>query len=142
MDDAITEKICKHALWLVQDSDGERADLRWADLRWADLSGARLPDFQLPDGELVVYKKLFGGTICTLRIPAEARRTASLVGNKCRAEYAVVIYGGGYSYHTTEFRYLPGETVRPDYYDDDPRIECSHGIHFFRTRKEAEEYRN
>ena len=32
----------KHALWLNNDPEGERADLRGADLRWADLRGADL----------------------------------------------------------------------------------------------------
>ena len=42
----------KHKLWLIDNSDGQRADLRdadllgadlrWADLRWADLQGADL----------------------------------------------------------------------------------------------------
>jgi len=30
--------------------------------------------------------------------------------------------------------------VKPDSFDPDPRVECSHGIHFFMTRKEAEAY--
>ena len=36
--------------------------------------------------------------------------------------------------------YRVGEIVRPDSYDPDIRVECSHGIHFFITRKEAEDY--
>lgn len=34
-----------------------------------------------------------------------------------------------------------GKIVRPDKYDSDPRVECTHGIHFFLTREEAEAYR-
>lgn len=30
--------------------------------------------------------------------------------------------------------------VRADKYNDDPRVECTGGIHFFLTRQEAEEY--
>ena len=41
-----------------------------------------------------------------------------------------------------ETDYIPGQITKPDSYDDDPRIECSHGIHFFLTRKEAEEWSN
>ena len=36
--------------------------------------------------------------------------------------------------------YRVGETVRPDSYDDNPLVECTHGIHWFATRAEAEEY--
>jgi hypothetical protein len=36
--------------------------------------------------------------------------------------------------------YTQGAMVYPDKYDDDIRIECTHGIHFFITKREAEEY--
>ena len=45
----------KHKLWLIDNSDGQRADLRdadllgadlrWADLRWADLQGHDRPGY-------------------------------------------------------------------------------------------------
>jgi hypothetical protein len=38
------------------------------------------------------------------------------------------------------FIYQVGATVYPDSWDEDRWNECSHGIHFFITRKEAEEY--
>ena len=31
--------------------------------------------------------------------------------------------------------YRVGETVRPDSYDDNPLVECTHGIHWFATRR-------
>jgi hypothetical protein len=37
------------------------------------------------------------------------------------------------------FFYRQGETVRPDSYSDDIRLECAPGIHFCLTREEAEE---
>ena len=141
------------------------ADLRWSNLSGADLRGADLteahlteanltdailPDFQIPQGvDLVVYKKGQQDSILTLKIPAAARRTASLVGNKCRAEYAEVLeiqdaegnsirsVGGWRGFN---FIYTVGETVRPDEYDSDIRIECTHGIHFFQTREEAVDF--
>lgn len=59
------------------------ANLRGANLRGADLLNATLPDFQIPqDVEIIGYKKISTGVI-TLKIPAEARRTACLVSNKC-----------------------------------------------------------
>ena len=36
--------------------------------------------------------------------------------------------------------YRNGELTYPDSYDDDIRVGCSHGIHFFITKAEAEEW--
>jgi hypothetical protein len=44
------------------------------------------------------------------------------------------------SKHDMDTIYKAGVVVHPDKYDDDIRVECTHGIHFFITRKEAEEY--
>jgi hypothetical protein len=118
------------------------ANLYGANLKVADLRRAKLPAFQITPQGFPVYgfKKLADGTICTLLIPAEAKRTASLVSRKCRAEYVVVVGGEGVSRHDKSIVYKVGETVRPDYYNDDIRIDCTSGIHFFQTRKEAEAY--
>ena len=133
------------------------ANLRWADLRWADLSGANLswanlsganlPRFQIPQtGTLDVFKKV-AGKIVSLRVPAKAKRMISLVGRKCRAEYVKVldIDGGGPVTsdgmgNGVETAYEVGKIVKPDSYDDDIRVECSHGIHFWLTLEEAEEW--
>jgi hypothetical protein len=68
----------------------------------------------------------------------------SLVGRKCRAEYAEVLEligcTVGVSRFNDSFSYVVGTIVRPDKYDPDIRIECSFGIHFFLTREEAENY--
>jgi hypothetical protein len=126
-----------------------RANLAGADLADANLDGAKLPGFQVPqEGTLIVWKKLAQGALCKLAIPAEAKRTGSLVGRKCRAEFAHVLMildatgtetDQGWSLHT-KFVYVKGETVRPDSYNDDVRIECAGGIHFFLSREEAEAY--
>ena len=117
------------------------ADLGGAVLRDAVLRDAVLPAFQIPqEGELIVWKAV-GGGVCKLRIPPDAKRTASLVGRKCRAEWAEVLEGGGPGLHNPSVMYRAGETARPDKYDDDIRVECTHGIHFFQTREEAEAYR-
>ena len=128
----------------LRDADLRGAELRGANLIGASLSGAKLPAFQIPqEGSLIVWKTC-GGTLVRLRIPPGAQRTASLVGRKCRAEYAEVLSIVGAdvacSSHDKSVVYRPGETVHPDSYDDDPRVECTHGIHFFMTREEAEEY--
>ena len=122
-----------------------RANLAGANLARAYLAGAKgikPPAFQIPqEGELIVWKKLSGGNLCKLRIPPEARRTASVVGRKCRAEFAEVLEGSGRSWRTDGdhvIDYSPGATVRPDSYDDNPLVECAPGIHFFLTKEEAE----
>lgn len=123
------------------------AGLGGADLRGADLGGANLPDYQISSGELDAWKKI-NGCIVQLLIRREWRRTGSLIGRKCRAERALVVgitgpegserqqITGGYA----NFTYRVGEVVEPDRYDDNPALECTHGIHFFLTREEAVNY--
>jgi hypothetical protein len=130
-------------------ADLQRAYLQGADLQGANLQGADLPHFQIPDGDLIVWKKGRNGEIIKLLIPKEAKRTASLIGRKCRAEYADVLeinkngkQVGGCQCWNKDYtlEYEVGKRVIPDFYDDDIRIECTHGIHFFQTRQEAEEF--
>ena len=115
------------------------ANLKGADLRGANLKGANLPDFQIcpQEGSFIAYKKVDTGVI-KLKIPANAKRTSSLVGRKCRAEFVEVLEGSGRSGRAGLYR--EGEFVYPDSYDDDIQVECTNGIHFFMTRKEAEEW--
>ena len=118
------------------------ADAYLADAYLARAKNIKLPAFQIPqEGELIVYKKLHNGAVCKLRIPPESRRTASVVGRKCRAEFAEVIEGEGKSWRTDGdhvIDYAPGTVVNADKYDDNPLVECAGGIHFFLTREEAE----
>ena len=152
----------EHAKWLKGEG-GERADLRsanlssadlrsadlyGADLRSADLRSAKLTGFGIPDeGELIVWKKV-QDKLVKLAIPPESKRIGSLIGRKCRAEFVRVIsIEGGEPVESNgcgngpSTRYVVGEIVRSDSFDDDIRVECSHGIHFFLTRKEAEDWR-
>ena len=127
------------------------ADLSSANLRFADLSSAnlRFADLRklyairtvLPEGDLIGYKKLRCGTICKLRIPADAKRVGGLVGRKCRAEFAVVLEGEGFSKHDPQFEYTVGQVVKPsEAFNDSLVSECESGIHFFITRQEAKDY--
>jgi hypothetical protein len=122
-----------------------------ANLRGANLSGAYLSDvknfaFQIiPDeGAFVGWKKLKNGVIAKLEIPADAKRTSTPIGRKNRAEFVRVLelFGAeeGLSQHDGKTVYRVGEIVRPDSYNDDIRLECTNGIHFFVTRAEAEAY--
>ena len=129
----------------LKGADLSGAYLRGADLRGAYLKEAKLPAFQIPQtGTLTVWKSCHG-VLVRLLIPAKAKRTASLVGRKCRAEYAKVLWTAEPSPRSGKFgsatpiTYMTGEIVRPDKYDPDPRVECTHGIHFFLTKEEAGE---
>ena len=123
------------------------ANLNGAGLNGANLDRASLENvkglaFQIPqEGELIVWKKVMGG-VCKLRVPPEAKRTATPVGRKCRAEWVEVLEApdDGRGLHNTAVVYRAGEVVRPDKYDPDIRLECTHGIHFLLTREEAEAY--
>ena len=120
----------------------EGANLRGADLEGANLEGAKgLAVFSvLPAGDLIGWKKTTAGLV-KLRIPTEAARVNAYGSRKCRAEFAEVLEAppNAGSLHDGT-RYGVGTIVRPDRYDPDPRVECSHGIHFFITRDEAEGY--
>ena len=126
-------------------ADLSRADLSGADLSGADLSGAKDADYAiaqtriLPEGDLIGWKKLYGGTIAKLRIPAEARRSHAF-GRKCRAEFVDVIEGEGISSHDRKTKYAPGLRVTCDKWDENWQEECAGGVHFFITRLEAENY--
>jgi Family of unknown function (DUF5758)/Pentapeptide repeats (8 copies) len=117
------------------------ANLSYAYLSDANLSGAKLPHFSIcpEEGGFIGWKKVQGEVVLKLYIPPSAKRTSTLVGRKCRAEFVTVLEGEGLS-GRGGVHYEPGKTVCPDKYDPDIRVECTHGIHFFITRKEAEEY--
>ena len=118
------------------------ANLRYADLQGANLRGANLSHFQIvPDeGSFVGFKKLDSGFVAKLLITEDSKRTSTLVGRKCRASKVVVLEGDGSSgTHYKSLEYVEGETLEVEY-DSDIRIECTKGIHFFMTRREAEEW--
>jgi Family of unknown function (DUF5758)/Pentapeptide repeats (8 copies) len=126
-----------------------RANLSRANLFRANLSRANLFDTILPnfsivpeEGGFIAFKKLSDGVICKLWISSDAKRTSSLIGRKCRAEYVEVLEGEGYSPTRIEKKlyYKAGKIVRADAYDPDIRVECAGGIHFYLTRKEAQEH--
>lgn len=136
----------------MSDANMSRADLSDANMSDANLSRANLGHRSIvpESGAFTGWKKLQGGVIAQLHISAKAERVSSYVGRKCRASKVCVVamFGrdgspvtgpvGGL--HDAYFVYTTGAVVVPDSFDPDQRVECSHGIHFFITRKEAEEY--
>jgi len=138
----------------LRGADLRGADLRGADLRGANLQNANLRDANLPhfqicpeEGSFIAWKSA-RGEIVKLLIPEHAKRTSSLIGRKCRASEVIVLEVNGSSSGLTAARgtrdintiYEPGKPTFPDSYDPDIRVECSHGIHFFMTKKEAQEW--
>jgi len=138
----------------LQDADLRGVDLHDAELSGANLYGANLRGAILPhfsvcpeEGAFIAWKKCADNVLVKLEVPAEAKRTSSLVGRKCRAEFVRVleVIGGekavSWNINVPRLEYRVGEIVYPDKYDDDIRVECSNGIHFFITRREAEEFK-
>lgn len=137
----------------LRDADLSGADLRNATLVGADLTRAvyenTILNLQCPEeGSFIAWKKLARGSIAKLLIPEDAKRSSG-TSRKCRASKAVVLaiynmngkeISEGQSLYYGDFIYRVGETVYPDCWDEDRWNECSNGIHFFVTRKEAEEY--
>jgi uncharacterized protein YjbI with pentapeptide repeats len=133
-------------------ADLSGAYLRGADLSGADLSSADLSELQkarlsiLPDtGEFTGWKQCQNRVIVRLRIPADAKRS-NATGRKCRAEFADVleVIGAGVGLSKNPrgnglvIEYRVGQRVRADSWDKIRWNECSHGIHFYLTRIEAE----
>ena len=137
----------------LREADLSEADLSEADLSEAILTGAHIEGAILPapivplEGEFTGYKKVLSsphGTydVITLRIPVFAQRTSALASRKCRASHVIVVEGEGVSptASRSKLTYAPEITVTADRFDADRREECTHGIHFFPTREEAEAY--
>lgn len=135
----------------------ETADLRGTYLRGADLykaltygmktDAATRTDYPMacPEtGSFIGWKKA-GRYIIKLEIPEDALRSSATT-NKCRASWAKVLEiqnVDGTKSDVTEIMtdrcwvYKVGSMVYPDDWDYNRWNECSHGIHFFMTRKEA-----
>ena len=126
------------------------ADLTGADLRNAKLNGANMCGsvgfyLQCPETGAFIGWKRVGKHIIKLQITETALRS-SATGRKCRCSEALVlaIDDGALqeviNYNYSRTVYKVGEVVRPDRFDTCRWEECTNGIHFFITRKEAEEY--
>ena len=140
------------------------ADLRWADLRWASLSGADLRKADLISADLsgadlseadrfrlgkvlneplTGYKKTKEGVVITAEIPAGAI-VFCINGSKCRTNKAKITDMVGFevlhSQYDNNFEYRLGQEIEIKDFNLMYNVECASGFHFFKTRKEAEEY--
>lgn len=127
------------------------ADLKGADLNWANLSETNLDiDERIRKG-LILQEKMTGWKKCQddilvkLEIPKGAT-VFSINNDKCRTNKAKVIEIIGSNDNTAisqqdkNFVYKLGETVEIKNFNCQYNIECATGIHFFRTKEEAERY--
>ena len=152
-------------------ADFRGANLDWADLRdcvfydtdlrdcnlWsANLVGDKDVSYiplQCPSDGAFVGWKTVKNVLIKLEIPADAKRSSATT-NKCRCDKAKVL--GFYDSLGTEelditelvndkyekCKYVKGEMVYPDFFDEDRWNECSHGIHFFVNKQDAIDYKN
>ena len=131
-----------------------RADLTEADLTRANLYGANLYGANLTGAEkfrlgkvldepLTGYKKTKEGVVITAEIPAGAI-VFCINGSKCRTNRAKITDMEGHevlhSSYDNSFEYRLGQEINIKDFNLMYNVECASGFHFFRTRKEAEEY--
>ena len=128
----------------LRGADLSRADLSCADLNRADLSDAN--KFRLGnvlDEPLTGYKKTQEGVVITAEIPAGAI-VFCINGSKCRTNKAKITDMAGHdvlhSQYDNNFEYRLGQEIEIKDFNLMYNVECASGFHFFRTRKEAEEY--
>ena len=126
------------------------ANLYGADLRDADFSGANLyGDYRFRLGQILTdpltgYKKTKEGVVITAEIPAGAI-VFCINGSKCRTNRAKITDMGVHevlhSQYDNTFEYRLGQEINIKDFNLMYNVECDSGFHFFRTRKEAEEYK-
>ena len=94
-------------------------------------------------GESIIgWKKCKNNVLVKLEIPKGAI-VFSINGTKCRTDKAKVleIVGGDRAYSRYQFfSYYVGDIIEVFDFNCEYNIECEKGIHFFRTREEAEKY--
>ena len=130
------------------------ADMSEANLRGADLSGADLYKANLSEDErfrlgmvlgepLTGYKKTMEGVVITAKIPVGAI-VFCINGNKCRTNRAKITDMAGHdvlhSSYDESFKYHLGQEINIKDFNLMYNVECASGFHFFKTRKEAEDY--
>jgi len=121
-------------------------------LNWTNLTGVLLDDTngrlmeyrrgKILTEDIIGYKKCMNDIIVTLLIPRGAI-VFSVNGCKCRTNKAKVIAidGADRAYSTYKYMtYYVGDEFNIYDFDLQYNEECAPGIHFFTTRKEAEDY--
>ena len=138
----------------LRGADLSGVNLRGASLSFANLSGANLSGANLSvddrfrlgkvlDEPLVGFKKTKEGVVITAEIPAGAILFC-INGRKFRTNKAKITDMSGHdvlhSQYDNNFEYRLGQEIEIKDFNLMYNEECASGFHFFRTRKEAEEY--
>ncbi len=135
----------------LSNTDLSNADLRNANLWNANLWNATNEFSHCPEeGSFIGFKKCRGSKIVKLLITKDSKRL-SATGRKCRASKVRVLdiydikdkekkYLQAESFHDQDFEYTLGGIVEVTDFDENRWNECSAGIHFFLTEKEAKRY--
>ena len=134
----------------LREADLYGADLNGATLSGADLNGATLSgDYRFRLGQILTdpltgYKKTKEGVVITAEIPSGAI-VFCINGSKCRTNRAKITDMGVHevlhSQYDNTFEYRLGQEINIKDFNLMYNVECASGFHFFRTRKEAEEYK-
>ena len=142
----------QHQHWIKEDCEGwegMRANLTGANLVDANLTRANLTGANLfrlgkvLDEPLTGYKNTKEGVVITAEIPAGAI-VFCINGSKCRTNKAKITERAGHeslhSHYDDRFEYRLGQEINIKDFNLMYNVECASGFHFFKTRKEAEEY--
>lgn len=139
---------------ILTDADLRGANLAGANLYGTRLNGANLDGAILDDEDkfrkgtivkssITGWKKCRNGVLVKLRIPRGAV-VFCINGRQCRTNVAKVVevIGAeqGVSAYDREFVFRVGKTYKIDDFCLIYNVECAEGIHFFRTREEAEQW--
>lgn len=132
----------------------EQANLADTIIKETDFEGADLRNTYLPREEefrrgvilsenIIGWKKCEDNIIVELEIPKGAV-VFSINGCKCRTNKCKVLSisdgDTAYSTYAPLFTYKVGEEIEVEHFNLIYNTECGSGIHFFRSKKEAEEY--
>lgn len=140
----------------MQECNIEGADLYGAVLEFAKLDGIRSDEntkwFRLrcpEEGAFLGYKKCVNDRMVQLLIPADAKRTSATLPS-CRCSKAKVLtiksfdfqenFDEAWSLVDENFVYKRGQWVEVKNFNEDRWQDSTTGIHFWMTRKEAENY--
>jgi len=136
----------------LYDTNLYKADLSYADLEGANLYNTIISDKFKIKGEIVTqdiigYKRCREDIIVTLKIP-RGSIVFSINNTKCRTNKVIVLDiedmdGNKVDRAFSMYNYLSyyiGDEITDYTFNCQYNIECSNGIHFFRTKEEAENY--
>ena len=129
------------------------ADLHSTNMIDADMRGTNLHDVDMGSADklrkgiklsepIIGWKKCKNNVLVKLEIPRGAI-VFSINNSKCRTDKAKVleIIGGDRAYSKHKFfSYYVGDVIEVFNFNCEYNVECAEGIHFFKTREEAENY--